>query len=292
MLQTCMYRLHTHAAACGISTSMPLLGLLACLCLHFPCERPRPSLNRSPVTASRAPYQQASCYPNFQSRTRPEPTPASPPKSTPTSSKVAQSIFVFLAVLELTQTSLPKPPAPSASNCIAPLAPHLLSHCSAAAPRPRAASLLHCFAASSLSIAFAAHLHPPPPFAAPLAGLFGIAGQNPRIQSLSSVARPLTCAHHGGQNGAVQTGGAGRWWCWQDGLDYPAVSAAFRRDGKHKHNPFPPFATRRRTQQNRHERKKASAVPAPPLLAHWVERWRECKRGGSNRESSTARYMF
>lgn len=48
----------------------------------------------------------------------------------------------------------------------------------------------------------------------------------------------------------------------------------------------------RGAEQNRLGRKKASSVTASPLLAHWVERWREWKRGGNNRESSTARCMF
>lgn len=38
MLQTCMYRLHTHPAAYGIGTSMPLLGLLASCASIFPAN--------------------------------------------------------------------------------------------------------------------------------------------------------------------------------------------------------------------------------------------------------------
>lgn len=150
-----MYRLRT---AYGI-TSIPLLlvglgtadCLLACLCLHFPCERPRPSLNRSPVTASRAPYQQASCYPN----PKPDPPKIHTCFSTTvhwTSSKVAQSIFVFLAVLELTQTSLPKllPLIPIASRTASPQPLH--SRRAAPILLPSALELLLRFAASSFSL--------------------------------------------------------------------------------------------------------------------------------------------
>lgn len=42
------------------------------------------------------------------------------------------------------------------------------------------------------------------------------------------------------------------------------------------------FATRSRTEQNRHGRQKASSIPASPLLTHSVERWREWKRGRNN----------
>lgn len=38
VLQTCMYRLHTHPAAYGIGTSMPLLGLLASCASIFPAN--------------------------------------------------------------------------------------------------------------------------------------------------------------------------------------------------------------------------------------------------------------
>jgi hypothetical protein len=48
----------------------------------------------------------------------------------------------------------------------------------------------------------------------------------------------------------------------------------------------------RGAEENRHGRKKASAVPASPLLTHCIERWREWKRGRNNRESSPKRYMF
>jgi hypothetical protein len=53
----------------------------------------------------------------------------------------------------------------------------------------------------------------------------------------SSVRTDLTSPHdisyHGGQDGAVQAGGAWRWWSRKDGSDDPINSATFCRDCKH-----------------------------------------------------------
>lgn len=186
---------------------MPLLGLLACLCLHFPCERPRPSLNRSPVTASRAPYQQASCYP--KSKAGPAQNPHLLLHHSPLDQLQGRSEHLRLFGRARTDTNIPPQTTPSDPNCFAPLAPHLLNHCTVAVLHPDS-----CVRPSSccfvLFTAFAAHLRPPPPFAAPLAGPFGIAGENPRIACLSSAARPLNLRPSWRAEWYCTN-----WWCWE-----------------------------------------------------------------------------
>ncbi|KAL6904893.1 hypothetical protein GGI43DRAFT_294445 [Trichoderma evansii] len=148
-----MYRLHT---AYGI-TSIPLLGLgtadclLACLCLHFPCERPRPSLNRSPVTASRAPYQQASCYP--KSKAGPAQNPHLLLHHSPLDQLQGRPEHLRLFGRARTDTNIPPQTTPSDSNCIS----HSISqplHSRRAAPilLPSALELLLRSAASSFSL--------------------------------------------------------------------------------------------------------------------------------------------